>query len=97
VAAPVVLERSEVPWVWAALDCPGAFAVDPDLSRGASVLGRMAAHVERLPAAGEELVVVGWDLGGGDGRRSYAGTALFQGEEVLAWARATWFALRSAA
>ena len=83
--------------VWAALDCPGAFAVDPGMTRGASVLGRLAAHIERLPAAGDDLVVVGWDLGGADGRRAYAGTALFRGEEPLAWARATWFALPSGA
>jgi hypothetical protein len=95
-----------VPWrpvevapelVWAALDCPGAYAVDPELSRGATVLGRLAAHIERLPEPGDELVVVGWDLGGAEGRRSYAGTALFRGSEALAWARATWFSLPSGA
>lgn len=93
-----------VPWrpdevrpelVWAALDCPGAFAVNPDLSRGATVLGRLAVHIERLPEPGDDLVVVGWDLGGAEGRRSYAGTALFRGNEALAWGRATWFAVPS--
>jgi hypothetical protein len=83
--------------VWAALDCPGAFAVDPELSRGATVLGRLAVHVGRLPDPGDELVVVAWDLGGAEGRRSYAGTALFRGKEPLAWGRATWFSLPSAA
>jgi hypothetical protein len=80
--------------VWAALDCPGAFAVDPDLSRGATVLGRLAAHIEELPAARDELVVVAWPLPGGDGRRSYAGTSLFRGKKPLAWARATWFSVQ---
>jgi hypothetical protein len=79
--------------VWAALDCPGAFGVDPDLSRGATVLGRIAVHVEELPAPGDDLVIVGWDLGGREGRRAYAGTALFRGESALAWARATWFSI----
>lgn len=79
--------------VWASLDCPGAFAVDPDLGRGISVLGRLAAHVERVPEEGDELVVVAWDLGGREGRRSYAGTCLFRGDEPLAWARATWVAV----
>jgi hypothetical protein len=83
--------------VWAALDCPGAFAVDPDLSRGATVLGRLAVHIEELPRQGDELVVVGWDLGGAHGRRSYAGTALFRGETALAWGRATWFSIPSGA
>lgn len=81
-------------FVWAALDCPGAFAVDPDLSRGVTVLGRLAAHVEEVPAPGEELVVIGWRLPGGDERRSYAGTSLFRGKTPLAWAHATWFSVR---
>lgn len=95
-----------VPWrpdavtrerVWAALDCPGAFAVNPEFARGACVLGRLAVHIEELPQPDEELVVVGWDLGGAEGRRSYAGTALFRGNVPLAWGRATWFAVPSGA
>jgi hypothetical protein len=94
VAAPWVPEEVRPELVWAALDCPGAFAVDPELSRGASVLGRLAAHIERLPEPGEELVVLGWALPGAEGRRSHAGTSLFRGNEPLAWARATWFTLQ---
>jgi hypothetical protein len=91
-----------VPWrpsevrpelVWAALDCPGAFAVDPGLARGATVLGRLAVHIEELPEPGDDLVVVGWDLGGSDGRRSHAGTAMYRKDRPLAWGRATWFSL----
>ena len=93
VAARYRVLESSLQHVWAALDCPGAFAVNPGFERGVSLLGRLAAHVEEIPAAGEELAVVAWDLGGGDGRRSYAGTALFRGEQPLAWARATWFSL----
>jgi hypothetical protein len=83
--------------IWAALDCPGAFAVHPDFSRGACVLGRLAVHIEEMPVEGEPLAVVGWDLGGADGRRSYAGTALFRGNTPLAWGRATWFSVPSGA
>jgi hypothetical protein len=97
VVAPWVPEEVSPELVWAALDCPGAFAVNPHFERGPTVLGRLAAHVERLPAVGDELVVVAWDLGGGDGRRFHAGTALFGGDEPLAWARAVWFRLGSAA
>jgi uncharacterized protein YhfF len=79
--------------VWAALDCPGAFAVNPDFERGITVLGRLAAHVEEVPREGEELTVVAWPLAGGDERRSYAGTCVFRGATPLAWARATWFAV----
>jgi hypothetical protein len=80
--------------VWAALDCPGAFAVDPQLERGISVLGRLNAHVERAPEAGEHCVVLGWPLGE-DGRKRYAGTALFdENGQQLGLARATWIVLR---
>ena len=76
-------------FIWAALDCPGAFAVEFG-QRGNPVLGRLTAHVEHLPHAGERCVVMGWPLGE-DGRKLFAGTALF-GEDggVLGSARATW-------
>jgi hypothetical protein len=76
-------------FVWAALDCPGAFAVGyPD--RGETLLGRLTVEVKRLPEVEESCVVVGWPLGE-DGRKRYAGTALY-GEtgDALAWGRATW-------
>ena len=79
--------------VWAALDCPGAIAVGfPD--RGETLLGRLAARVDRVPERGERCVVVAWPLGE-DGRKLYAGTALFSGAgELLALARATWISPR---
>lgn len=89
VAAPWTLRESRPELVWAALDCPGAFACGYD-GRGELVLGRLAARIERLPAAGEPCIVVGWPLGE-DGRKRYAGTAVFtDGGELLARARATW-------
>ncbi len=76
-------------FVWAALDCPGAYAVHFGV-RGYPVLGRLTARVEHLPQPGERCVVLGWPLGE-EGRKLYAGTALF-GEDgrVLGSARATW-------
>ena len=97
--APVGDGRVVAPWkapaanrdlVWAVLDCPGAYAVNPGGARGLSVLGRLTAHVLEVPAAGDECVVVAWPLGG-EGRRLYAGTALFCEGEPLAYARAIWF------
>lgn len=80
--------------VWAALDCPGAFAVDPRFDRGVSVLGRLHARVDGAPAAGARCVAVGWPLGE-DGRKRYAGTALFgEDGQLLGLARATWILLR---
>lgn len=75
--------------VWAALDCPSGWAVD-DFQREGVLLGRMAAHVLRLPAVGEPHVVAGWRVGE-EGRKRYAASALFSAEgELLAAARSTW-------
>jgi hypothetical protein len=81
-------------FVWAALDCPGAYAVEFG-QRGNPVLGRLTAHVEHLPHPGERCVVMGWPLGE-EGRKLYAGTALY-GEDgrVLGAARATWIMPRA--
>jgi hypothetical protein len=79
--------------VWAALDCPSGWAVD-DFQREGVLLGRMAARVDRLPAAGEPHVVLGWRVGA-DGRKRHAGSALFTADgELLAQARSTWLVPR---
>jgi hypothetical protein len=79
--------------VWAALDCPSGWAVD-DFQREGVLLGRMAAQVDRLPAAGEPHVVLGWRVGA-DGRKRNAGSALFTADgELLARARSTWLVPR---
>jgi hypothetical protein len=81
--------RPEV--VWAALDCPGAFAHGfPEIPM---VLGRFGARVLRAVEAGEECVAVGWSAGV-EGRKYFAGTALFGDDgELRAIARATWIRL----
>ena len=90
-AAPVTLIETGPEFVWAAVDCPGAYAVGAE-GRGDIVLGRMTARVDRVPEAGEECVVASWPLGE-DGRKLYAGTALFSAVgELLAIARQTWIA-----
>jgi len=79
--------------VWAAIDCPGAFAVGAE-GRGGTVLGRMTARILRVPDVGEPCVVVSWPLGE-DGRKLFAGTALFAEDgEILALARQTWITPR---
>lgn len=80
--------------VWAAIDCPGAYAVGA-AGRGEIVLGRMTGRIERLPEVGERCVVVAWPLGE-DGRKLYAGTALFtDAGELLAVARQVWIEPRA--
>ncbi len=93
-AAPVTLPESATELVWAAIDCPGAYAVGA-AGRGSIVLGRMTARVDRLPDGGEPCVAVAWPLGE-DGRKLFAGTALFTGGgELLAVARQTWIEPRA--
>ena len=92
-AAPWVAEEPSPEVVWAVIDCPGAYAVGT-AGRGEMVLGRMAARVLRVPAAGEPCVAVSWPVGD-EGRKLFAGTALFAGDgELLAIARQTWIAPR---
>ena len=93
-AAPVVLLESGPEFVWAAIDCPGAYAVGAE-GRGDIVLGRMTTRVDRVPEAVETCVAASWPLGE-EGRKLYAGTALFSAEgELLALARQTWIVPRS--
>ena len=88
-AARWTVRESAPELVWAAIDCPGAYAVGA-AGRGEIVLGRMAARVLRVPEVGERCAVASWPLGE-DGRKLYAGTALFAEDgAVLAVARQTW-------
>ena len=90
-ASPITLPESLPEIVWAAIDCPGAYAVGAE-GRGDIVLGRMTARVDRVPEAGEQCVVTSWPLGE-DGRKLHAGTALFDEDgELLALARQAWIA-----
>lgn len=74
--------------VWAALDCPGAWA--SGFAGRRMVLGTMTAQVLRLPAAGEPHVVLAWPQSF-QGRRYWSGTALLDGHgALLARAEAVW-------
>ncbi len=75
-------------FMWAALDCPGFFATGA-AARGV-LLGQYAARVDRCVHVGEPCVVIGWTTGH-DGRKHYAGTAIFDGTgELCGRAIATW-------
>ena len=90
-ASPIALRESGPEFVWAAIDCPGAYAVGAE-GRGDIVLGRMTTRVDRVPEAGERCVVTSWPLGE-DGRKLFAGTALFAADgELLAFAKQVWIA-----
>ena len=79
-------------FVWAALDCPGYWAVAA--SAGIAVLGRFAVvcHAEWVPAA--PMIVTGWPIRS-EGRKHEAGTALHDADgRLLAAASATWITLK---
>jgi hypothetical protein len=89
VAAPWTPQEIRPEIIWAALDCPSGWAVD-DFQREGVLLGRMAAAIHALPQQGEPQVVMGWRIDD-EGRRRYAGSALFdRAGELLAAARSTW-------
>ena len=78
--------------LWAALDCGGAFTHDIPPGK-AVVLGMLAAELTGTTVVGEPLVMLAWPLGV-DGRKHFAGTALFTSDGVLRGrARATWVAV----
>ncbi len=89
VAAPWTPQEVRPEIVWAALDCPGGWAID-EFQREGVMLGRMGAAIAAIPPSGEPSVVIGWRIGE-DGRKRYAGSALFGIDgDLLAAARSTW-------
>ncbi|WBB51579.1 hypothetical protein O3597_02005 [Verrucosispora sp. WMMA2044] len=91
-AAPVRAPRQVVPaTVWAALDCPGGWAV---IGAGRPyVLGRIAARIEALPRPDDECVVTGAVIGT-EGRKAFVHTSLYAPDgHPLGHARATWIAV----
>ncbi len=89
VAAPWTPQEVRPEIVWAALDCPGGWAID-EFQREGVMLGRMGAAIAAIPPSGEPSVVIGWRIGE-DGRKRYAGSALFGVDgDLLAAARSTW-------
>ena len=84
-------------FLWAALDCPGAWAL-MQTDESPIVLGRLAVDARATVTAGMPHVVAGWRHAPREGRKNYAGTALYDAAgTVLATGRATWVALQSGA
>ncbi|QOR70450.1 hypothetical protein IM660_17965 [Ruania alkalisoli] len=76
--------------VWAAIDCPSGWALG--VGGRPMVLGTMTAQVDELPEPGSELVVLAWPISS-QGRKHHAGTALLQGDRMLAQARSVWISV----
>ena len=77
-------------FIWAALDCPGAYAF-PEPPDGAILLGELTVSVTGSVKAGEKCVLTGWEVNR-QGRKHYTGTALFgESGSCRAVGYATWF------
>jgi hypothetical protein len=89
-ATPSESRRIPEAVVWAALDCPGGWAVGDDRS---VVLGTMTAHVTGPIEVGAPHVVTAWPVGV-EGRKRSACSALHSADgQLLAWSRQTWIEL----
>ncbi len=87
--------RSE--FLWAALDCTSAFAVLSIPEGKAIVLGELCARIDDSVTPNEKCIVIGWSLQI-DGRKRFAGSAVFSGSgHLVAVGRATWIEVRSSA
>ena len=79
-------------FMWAALDCPGGFAVTRPGGK-LIVLGELCARIDARVRPGERCVVAGWEIAR-EGRKRHAGTALYSPDGApVAIGRATWIEL----
>ncbi len=77
---------------WAALDCPGFFAIDGHATR---LLGRLTTRLGRSVRVGEKCVTIGWHIHS-SGRKHATGTALFsESGDLCGAAQATWIDFKS--
>lgn len=85
-----VTGRVDPAFVWAALDCTGVFAFPVASEGNVLLLGELCVRIDGGISPGERCVAVGWSLGI-DGRKRYAGSAVYSGDgREVAVARATW-------
>jgi len=77
-------------FIWAALDCPAGWSLHVEFPGRHAVLGRLAARLIAPVTPGGRHVIMAWPMGF-EGRKGYAGSALFTEAGVLcAVARSTW-------
>lgn len=80
-------------FLWAALDCPGAYSI-PNKGEQVVVLGQMAAKFSQAVLIHQPHIATGWTIAI-DGRKIKTGTALFnESGTVCAYAEQTWIVLK---
>jgi hypothetical protein len=78
-------------FVWAALDCPTAFALD--LSGPPIVLARLTGRIDKAPRPGDQVVITAWRIGA-EGRKRYSACTISTPDgELLAASQALWVVL----
>ncbi|HBN26104.1 MAG TPA: hypothetical protein DD405_01380 [Desulfobacteraceae bacterium] len=78
-------------FVWAALDCPGAYAVFDENIKGTILLGQLTADVRETLKPEEEYIVTGWKIGN-QGKKYFAGSAVFSKKgKLCSVANSVWF------
>ena len=79
--------RNEI--IWSALDCPSGWAIIFEKMRYI-MLGRLEAEIYPRVKPDNKFIVIGWKLSE-EGRKIYAGTAIFSAEgQLCAKGKATW-------
>ncbi|MFK7978737.1 MAG: hypothetical protein AB8G86_02035 [Saprospiraceae bacterium] len=79
-------------FIWAALDCPGAWAIQD--AEQFYLLGRMATKIVQPIIVGEKYVIMGWVIAS-EGRKTWTGTAIYDEEgKVCAYAKGTWISVK---
>jgi hypothetical protein len=78
-------------FIWTALDCPGAYAIWELTNTKPGLLGRLIGRIEKPLRCNEPCIVAAWPVGS-DGRKLFAGAALYNAEgEIIGRTLATWF------
>lgn len=84
-------------FLWAALDCPGGFALWSPREGTTVVLGQLTASLRARLMPGDKCVAMGWPLHV-EGRKRFAGSAVYSAAgELIALARATWIEVPASA
>ena len=85
--------RVRTEFVWAALDCPGAFAIW-GTQPAPTLLGKIKCKIIRPPQASEPCVIQAWHIES-QGRKHRCGTAIFDEQgNTIALADALWISPR---
>ncbi len=84
--------RVKAEFIWAALDCPGAWAIQEETQF--YLLGRMATKIEQSVKVGDKYVIMGWVIAT-EGRKTWTGTAIYDEEgNICAYAKGTWISVK---